>query len=66
MELILIRHGLPARRELIVDDLAECDPNFTSMHRVSAFHGGHRNVISMNETSHLRGAGLSIGMVQRG
>ncbi|MDO8391945.1 MAG: histidine phosphatase family protein [Actinomycetota bacterium] len=41
-------------------------PNYTSIHRVAASRGGHRNVITMNETSHLRGTGLPMGLVQRG
>lgn len=41
-------------------------PNYTSIHRVAASRRGHRNVVTMNETSHLRGTGLPMGLVQQG
>ncbi|MSO58823.1 MAG: histidine phosphatase family protein [Ilumatobacteraceae bacterium] len=37
-------------------------PNYTSIHRVAASSRGHRSVISVNETSHLRGTGLVTGL----
>lgn len=37
-------------------------PNYTSIHRVAASRRGHRGVLSINETSHLRGTGLPIGI----
>jgi 2,3-bisphosphoglycerate-dependent phosphoglycerate mutase len=37
-------------------------PNYTSIHRVIASSSGHRQIVSMNETAHLRGTGLPIGM----
>lgn len=37
-------------------------PNYTSIHRVAASGGGHRSILSINETSHLRGSGLPIGL----
>ena len=46
--------GLPASKWL-------CHPGYTSIHRVIASRSGHRNVVSMNETAHLRGTGLEIG-----
>jgi len=51
--------GLGAKQSLFY-------PNYTSIHRVAASRGGHRNVITMNETSHLRGTGLPMGLVQHG
>lgn len=33
-------------------------PNYTSIHRVAASSSGHRSILSINETSHLRGSGL--------
>lgn len=39
-------------------------PNYTSIHRVAASRGGHRSVVTVNETSHLRGTGLPMGLVQ--
>jgi len=40
-------------------------PNYTSIHRVAASSRGHRTVVTMNETSHLRGTGLPMGLVQQ-
>jgi probable phosphoglycerate mutase len=37
-------------------------PNYTSIHRIAASGGGHRSILSINETSHLRGSGLPIGL----
>jgi 2,3-bisphosphoglycerate-dependent phosphoglycerate mutase len=39
-------------------------PNYTSINRVAAARGGTRSVVTINETSHLRGTGLSMGMFQ--
>lgn len=37
-------------------------PNYTSIHRVAASSAGHRSILSINETSHLRGTGLPVGL----
>ncbi len=37
-------------------------PNYTSIHRVAASGSGHRSILSINETPHLRGSGLPIGI----
>ena len=37
-------------------------PNYTSIHRVVAARGGQRQILTINETSHLRGTGLPIGL----
>ena len=37
-------------------------PNYTSIHRIVASRRGHRSVVSVNETSHLRGTGLVMGL----
>jgi probable phosphoglycerate mutase len=37
-------------------------PNYTSIHRVAASSNGARSILSINETSHLRGTGLPIGL----
>lgn len=37
-------------------------PNYTSIHRIAASSGGHRSILSINETSHLRGTGLATGL----
>jgi len=50
--------GLPANHGLIY-------PNYTSIHRVAASRGGHRSVVTVNETAHLRGTGLPMGLVQQ-
>jgi probable phosphoglycerate mutase len=39
-------------------------PNYTSISRVAAARGGIRSVVSINETSHLRGTGLPMGLFQ--
>ncbi|MCU1501320.1 MAG: hypothetical protein JWM12_674 [Ilumatobacteraceae bacterium] len=40
-------------------------PNYTSIHRVAAARSGERSVVTINETPHLRGTGLPIGLFQR-
>ena len=40
-------------------------PNYTSIHRVAAAASGERSIVTINETSHLRGTGLPIGLFQR-
>ncbi|CAB4874599.1 unannotated protein [freshwater metagenome] len=37
-------------------------PNYTSIHRVVAARTGQRQIITINETPHLRGTGLPIGL----
>jgi len=37
-------------------------PNYTSIHRIAASSSGHRSILSVNETSHLRGSGLPTGL----
>jgi probable phosphoglycerate mutase len=37
-------------------------PNYTSIHRIAASSSGHRSILSINETSHLRGSGLPTGL----
>ena len=37
-------------------------PNYTSIHRVVAASGGQRQILTVNETHHLRGTGLPIGL----
>ena len=41
-------------------------PNYTSIHRIAASSGGERSVVTINETSHLRGSGLPMGIFQQG
>jgi 2,3-bisphosphoglycerate-dependent phosphoglycerate mutase len=41
-------------------------PNYTSINRVAAARSGPRSIVTINETSHLRGSGLPIGLVQKG
>jgi 2,3-bisphosphoglycerate-dependent phosphoglycerate mutase len=41
-------------------------PNYTSINRVAAAASGERSVITINETSHLRGSGLPMGLFQKG
>ncbi|MCE9622055.1 MAG: histidine phosphatase family protein [Actinomycetia bacterium] len=38
-------------------------PNYTSINRVMASQRGHRSVMTINETFHLRGTGLPIGLL---
>ena len=40
-------------------------PNYTSIHRVAAARSGERSIVTINETAHLRGSGLPIGLFQR-
>jgi probable phosphoglycerate mutase len=40
-------------------------PNYTSVHRVAAARSGERSIVTVNETPHLRGTGLPIGLFQR-
>lgn len=40
-------------------------PNYTSINRIAAASSGERSVVTVNETSHLRGSGLPIGIFQR-
>ena len=37
-------------------------PNYTSIHRIVAASGGQRQILTINETGHLRGSGLPIGL----
>jgi len=39
-------------------------PNYTSINRVAAARGGERSIVTLNESSHLRGTGLPIGVFQ--
>jgi probable phosphoglycerate mutase len=41
-------------------------PNYTSINRVAAASSGERSIVTVNETSHLRGTGLPMGLFQRG
>lgn len=41
-------------------------PNYTSIHRVVASRSGIRSLVTLNETSFLRGTGLPMGLVQTG
>lgn len=41
-------------------------PNYTSIHRIAASSSGVRSLVTLNETSFLRGTGLPMGLVQRG
>lgn len=40
-------------------------PNYTSIHRIAAARSGERSVVTLNETSHLRGTGLPMGVFQK-
>ena len=40
-------------------------PNYTSINRVVASSRGHRSIVTLNETSHLRGTGLVMGVIQQ-
>jgi len=40
-------------------------PNYTSIHRIAASTRGHRTIVTVNETSFLRGTGLPMGVVQQ-
>jgi probable phosphoglycerate mutase len=37
-------------------------PNYTSIHRIAASSNGHRSILSINETAHLRNSGLPMGI----
>ena len=37
-------------------------PNYTSIHRVAAARTGERSIVTLNETAHLRGTGLPVGL----
>jgi broad specificity phosphatase PhoE len=39
-------------------------PNYTCINRIAAARGGERSIVTLNETSHLRGTGLPIGVFQ--
>lgn len=39
-------------------------PNYTSINRVAASRAGDRSLITINETAHLRGTGLVMGLFQ--
>lgn len=39
-------------------------PNYTSVHRVAAARSGERSIVTVNETPHLRGTGLPMGLFQ--
>lgn len=39
-------------------------PNYTSIHRVAAATSGERSIVTVNETAHLRGSGLPVGLFQ--
>ena len=41
-------------------------PNYTSINRVAAASSGEREVVTVNETGHLRGTGLPMGLFQTG
>jgi probable phosphoglycerate mutase len=41
-------------------------PNYTSIHRIAAASSGERSIVTINETSHLRGTGLPMGLFQKG
>jgi len=40
-------------------------PNYTSLHRIAAAGSGERSIVTLNETSHLRGTGLPMGLFQK-
>jgi 2,3-bisphosphoglycerate-dependent phosphoglycerate mutase len=37
-------------------------PNYTSIHRIAAARSGERSLLSLNETCHMRGTGLPVGL----
>jgi probable phosphoglycerate mutase len=39
-------------------------PNYTSIHRIAAARSGERSILTVNETHHLRGTGLPVGLYQ--
>ena len=40
-------------------------PNYTSIHRFAGARSGERSVLTVNETFHLRGTGLPVGLFDR-
>lgn len=40
-------------------------PNYTSIHRFAAARSGERSILTINETAHLRGTGLPVGLFER-
>lgn len=52
--------GLPAFSQMFFY------PNYTSINRVVAASSGHRSIVTINETGHLRGTGLPMGLFQQG
>lgn len=40
-------------------------PNYTSVHRIAAARSGERSIVTVNETPHLRGTGLPMGLFQK-
>lgn len=48
------------------DTLGFFYPNYTSIHRVAVARSGERSIVTINETSHLRGTGLPMGLFQHG
>ncbi|MCU1401063.1 MAG: hypothetical protein JWN62_4172 [Acidimicrobiales bacterium] len=46
----------------IADSVGFFYPNYTSIHRVMAARSGQRQIVTVNETPHLRGTGLPIGL----
>jgi 2,3-bisphosphoglycerate-dependent phosphoglycerate mutase len=46
----------------LADPTAFFYPNYTSIHRVAAARSGERSILTLNETFHLRGTGLPIGL----
>jgi probable phosphoglycerate mutase len=52
--------GLPAFSQMFFY------PNYTSINRVVAASSGQRSIVTINETSHLRGSGLPMGIFQQG
>jgi 2,3-bisphosphoglycerate-dependent phosphoglycerate mutase len=40
-------------------------PDYTSIHRIAASRRGHRAILTLNETGHLRGTGLPVGLFER-
>lgn len=47
---------------LPLDDVQFFYPNYTSIHRVLAAPSGERTILTLNETFHLRGTGLPVGL----
>ena len=51
-----------ARVLAIPDSTGFFYPNYTSIHRVIASRNGERQILTINETAHLRGTGLPVGL----